>query len=173
MSREESFDKIGRPAHVCLRCEAGFDDGDIFHSAIFRGEEGFVRQDFCGACWGELEEVPLAVWKSRRADSEPPPPPPPDGALLLELLGRLVQEAKREDEAFVYLLALYLMRRKVVVLESTEGEGEERQLRLGPGRGFDDVQLSIRERRFTGEEMDRAEVECERLISGEVGANSA
>jgi hypothetical protein len=132
--------KIGASERACHTCGRRFAVGESYYSAVVEAEpeaeEMFVRRDFCPDCWSPDPEAYFSYWKTRVPE---PPPARTTGPRLVDL-GRLMQlfehlaEADREEaRRFRYVLALVLMRKKRLRLESSRrvagGRSEELTLR--------------------------------------------
>ncbi len=131
--------KISASDRTCHTCERRFEVGEVYYSAVVEAppeaEEMFVRHDFCPDCWQPEPEAYFSYWKTRVPE---PPPERPTGPRLVDM-GRLMQlfehlaEADQEKaRRFRYVLALVLMRKKRLRLESSRrvgGRGEELTLR--------------------------------------------
>jgi len=131
--------KISASERTCHTCGRRFDVGESYYSAVVEAEpdaeEMFVRRDFCPDCWRPDPEAYFSYWQTRVPE---PPTARPTGPRLVDI-GRLMQlfehlaEADQEEaRRFRYVLALVLMRKKRLRLESSRrvgGRGEELTLR--------------------------------------------
>lgn len=126
-------------ARTCALCEEPFADGSTIYSCLRRGEEGYERLDIAEACWEKAPKDQLiSFWKSvYRA-----PPPPAEEPLRKETVETLLRQyMSREDFSrleVVYILAVMLERKRVLV---------ERDVQ----RSDDGTKLRIYEHRQTGE----------------------
>jgi len=142
IDRDYKISASDRTCHVCGRA---FGVGDAYYSAVVEAEAEsdamFVRRDFCPDCWTPDPDAYFSYWKTRVPE---PPPARQTGPRLVDL-GRLVQlfehlAGAEEEEArrFRYVLALVLMRKKRLRLESSRrvagGRGEELTLRESGSR---------------------------------------
>ena len=106
-------------ATLCSGCEAPFEKGQECVSAIFREGEGFVRRDYCPACWGHIAAAarPFSSWQGTY---EPPlasgkKEEPIKRETAEELLRRLVTLDDPGDVNVIYILAVMLERKKQLV----------------------------------------------------------
>jgi len=112
--------RLHRPQPVCTCTGRGFAAGEPFVSALVRGAGGLVRIDVAAEAWEGPPAGTLAWWRSRY------PTPGETGPVLAPvdvLLDAL--EALEEDptaEPLRYLLALQLVRRKVLRILEPAGE---------------------------------------------------
>ena len=111
---------LHRPQSVCSRTGRSFLAGDAFFSALVRGAGGLERIDVAAEAWEGPPAKAVAWWRSvQPAPGEAGPTLAPVDVLLdaLEAL-----EESGADEPLRYLLALQLVRRRVLKME---GGGEE------------------------------------------------
>ena len=132
--------KISASDRTCHTCERRFEVGEVYYSAVVEAppeaEEMFVRHDFCPDCWQPDPEAYFSYWKTRVP--EPPAerqtgPRLVDMGRLMQLFEHLAEADQEEARRFRYVLALVLMRKKRLRLESSRrvagGRGEELTLR--------------------------------------------
>ncbi|MFN9367312.1 MAG: hypothetical protein ACK6CT_00890 [Planctomycetia bacterium] len=104
--------KIHRPQAVCSLSGRPFVAGEPIYSALVRGGSGLERIDVAADAWSGPPERTLAWWRS----AFPATPTvgavlaPPD--VLLDVLEEL--EGRQEDEPLRFLLALQLVRRRIL-----------------------------------------------------------
>ncbi|MDD4870342.1 MAG: hypothetical protein PHR77_07260 [Kiritimatiellae bacterium] len=101
----------------CHECKMAFQDKQQYFSALVFGNEGYVREDYCGRCWmGGKKDVtsPYSQWQGVFR----PPPPPPEEALKKEtaetLLRRLIQDGDASKKNVMYILAVMLERKRIL-----------------------------------------------------------
>lgn len=105
--------RIGKRGQVCAGCGTVFPFDVPFHSAIWLEGEGFHRRDLCEACYAAAPEPPYSHWVTtipspedqRRAF---------DLGLAAEFLRRLAADEGEERAALAHLLALLLLRKRLV-----------------------------------------------------------
>ena len=103
---------------VCCECGKLFENGESYYSALVVGEDGFWRGDFCVGCWvGKEEELkPFSSWKGVFVV---PPAAEDDEPLKKEtaesLLRKLIEDDDAENGAVIYILAVMLERKKILV----------------------------------------------------------
>jgi hypothetical protein len=104
--------KLDRPGGTCAVTGRPLAPGEVFYSALVRGGEGLERIDCSATAWTGPPAGALAWWRSTQphALSSGPALAPTD--VLLDVLEEL--EGKPDDAAFRYLLALQLVRRRVL-----------------------------------------------------------
>jgi len=134
--------RTGRRGAVCGRCEKAFVPRDAVISALFEmsdasdGSDGgdddapppFERADLCTACFeAEDAPAPYSWWRT-----EVPEPDrrraPLDLQVAREFLVRLLDEGAPERANLRYLLALLLMRKRLVRVEEQFRDAERGEL---------------------------------------------
>lgn len=131
MSRLSSSYTIGRPTgrcaatghplepgHVCIACLCEQVDG-----------EGFDRIDYSLEAWqnGARPERLFSFWQMTVPAADSKPKVFIDDELLLNLFERLADDERPQRVAFRFVLALILMRKKLIRYHGREGEGEREQ----------------------------------------------
>jgi hypothetical protein len=115
--------KLHRPQTTCATTGRPFAPGEVFYSALVRDGGSVARVDVASEAWQGPPERSIAWWRSRypQAGVAGPTLAPPD--VLLDALESLEEAA---DESLRYLLALQLVRRRVlrIVDEPAEADAE-------------------------------------------------
>ena len=107
----------------CCQCETEFPPGRSFFSVLLEQDGELKRSDFCGECWeSESNEDYFCFWKSRRPESNEQQTVGP--AVLLDLLEQLRHPSSEYEKALRLVLALYLARKKVLVLDTESLEDD-------------------------------------------------
>lgn len=103
---------IQRPRATCVQTGRQFVAGEAFFSALVRGQGRLERQDFSATAWSGPPADTLAWWRSTY------PTAAESGAALapVDVLLDVVEELEGSDDdaAIRYLLALELVRRRVL-----------------------------------------------------------
>ena len=119
-------------AAACGKCQAPFADRQEYVSRLTFGPEGYVRLDCCEACWGEAERTPqdISVWHGL---FEMPPPAPPE-ALKKEtaesLLRALIEKNDPANGNVLFILAVMLERRRVLVERDVRKQDDGKLVRI-------------------------------------------
>lgn len=114
------FEIPHRSRHCCL-CEKPFEQGMHYFSLLEDDDGSYQRKDYCLPCWEKTRmeaEIPLdqaIYWKSR----VPVKKQVPESALrrdekALQLLKEIAQSDSKEDIAQAFVLALLLVRNKIL-----------------------------------------------------------
>ncbi len=153
--------EIAPGSRICQVCERRFDPDEQYWSVISETDAGYVRKDYCEVCQASAEPVegPISVWRTinRVAPKLPRVNIDPVNAFeLLETFSATDPEDPRQKLA--YLLALLLMRRKVIRYEGIE-EGHLLFKRGGRRKVW-----RVQEFNFKPEEMDEIQEELSALL---------
>lgn len=106
-------------AHECAATGRPFEDGEVFHTAIFfdPAENGYVRRDICREAWkAEAQQrKPVASWKTtyQKVMAEARPEITPKESAM-ELLQRFIEDGDPLTENARYILALMLERKRQI-----------------------------------------------------------
>jgi hypothetical protein len=138
--------KTGHRGGGCASCGGAFAPGTIVVSSLYEVPDDdavpFDRRDHCGTCFdGDADTgSPFSWWRS-----EVPQPEDKKAAFDLgvarEFLVRLLGESDPERASLRYLLALLLMRKRIVrvVEHFTDERGEMMSVRLPPDEAVHEI----------------------------------
>lgn len=121
--------KIHRPQAACSLTGRPFVAGEPMYSALVRGAAGLERVDVAAEAWTGPPERALAWWRSAvpAASTGGAVLAPPD--VLLDVFEEL--EGRAEDEPLRFLLALQLVRRRILrIVDDVPGGGSADELLL-------------------------------------------
>ena len=117
--------EVGRPAGQCTVCGQQIAPESRFMAALVETPAGFQRSDACPACWEKLDRANvLAFWQATMPRPEQKKKLFVDDSILCELLERLAEVSDAPKVNFRFVLALILMRKRLLIYESTRKEGE-------------------------------------------------
>jgi hypothetical protein len=124
---------LGKPGRTCCITNREFVEGDHYVSTLEAGEEGLVRRDYDPEHFDEDRSDVFAFWRHRiHADEDDNKPRPLDLNFLADFFRRLQANPAGGPREVAYIVALLLVRKKVLVLEGSEpielppvAEGEE------------------------------------------------
>jgi hypothetical protein len=120
---------LGKVSQHCSDCGRKFQDKEEVFSSIVESETQLERRDFCSHCWQKRSKDGDCVFWSRKFDRKKKTPVFSKSAAF-ELFQRLAEGDTAQSQDFCYVLALLLMRKKVLHLESAEVKGADRFLIL-------------------------------------------
>lgn len=118
--------QISRLTGRCSSCGKELTPGTDFVASILpgTGEEEFSRQDHCPPCWESRAKdagpAVLAEWRSRVPQKEEKKKLFVDDEVLIQFFNRLQSEDDPGRRSFRFVLALVLMRKKLLVYDRLE-----------------------------------------------------
>jgi len=116
---------IAKASGRCGACERELAAGEEYVAALFDQAGEFSRDDFCVACWDgrdDAAEKAYSVWRARVPRPEEPAKPFVDDEVLINFFERLADDDEPGKVGFRFVLALMLMRKKILVYEGTESQ---------------------------------------------------
>lgn len=108
--------------------------GERYFSALIDEGTSFVRKDYAHDAWTGPPEKTFSFWQGKVPATGTPKRPPIDEELLVECLARLEGETEPGKQAFRFVLALLLVRKKRLRLEDAKREDGREVLVLRDGR---------------------------------------
>ena len=117
--------KIASGRKECAVCGHKFEEGESLYSVLYEDDQELRRSDYCVACWSGRDEGAFSHWRTHvPLKNEPAPLPPME--VLLDLFRKFGETQQPRREQFRYVLALLLLRKRVLKLLRTERgpEGE-------------------------------------------------
>lgn len=113
--------EIKRSSNGCLLCNKEFLEEEEYYSALFDENNTFTRKDFCTSCWDKGKEGGLfSFWKTKVPKKDKPVQMLINMEVLLDMFVRLEGNNEAHQRNLRYVLALYLIRKKVFKLKSLE-----------------------------------------------------
>jgi hypothetical protein len=148
----------------CCRCGAEFQEGHTFFSALTEQNGELARDDYCPGCWEEYEEEErFCFWRSRRLPEGRPQRI--DTEVVLDLFDRLQQDPPPDRRELLFVLALYLTRRKALKLTGVRREGERELLEFRRPRRQET--FLIENPRLSEDQIDAATERLKELLRDE------
>jgi len=134
-----AFD-LGRRSDSCAATGTPLKPGDAVVTALFErpGEEALDRRDYLETAWSTLArpEGLFAFWRGIVPDPGAPRSQLIDGASMMSIFEQLEGATEPRRIAFRYMLALVLVRRRLLVLVgSTPARGDDPALLLVRPKG--------------------------------------
>lgn len=107
--------EISKTALVCASCSTTFAEGQEIVSVLYDEPNGFMRKDYCAACRPEPNGgAAFSFWRTRIPPSDAPVRRFVDDDVLRDLFRRLEGHDDPRKRNFRYVLALLLMRKKLL-----------------------------------------------------------
>ena len=110
---------------VCGKTGRTFAEGEEFYTVLFEDGESFRRADFAADSWEGPPEGCFCCFKSRTPVKEKKKKLLVDAEMLIGFFCRLEDETEPVRVQFRFVLALLLMRKRLLQYESTTTDGQE------------------------------------------------
>ncbi len=130
MPQEWSIQSRG---NTCQQCQRAFENKQECVSALFSEPPGFIRTDFCQTCWKQREvsyQTPFSFWKTIFLLPPEAPPEPLRKETAESLLRRLLEEDQADQIPVIYILALMLERKKILIEKDVTVDDEDTVRRI-------------------------------------------
>jgi hypothetical protein len=116
---------VARPRGVCAISNLPIEPGETFMAALRDAGETLERLDVKSEHWSEFDSsTAVAFWRCTMPRGQEKRKLLVDDAMLCELLVRLQDATEPAKLSFRFVLALILMRKRMVIYESTRREGD-------------------------------------------------
>lgn len=119
--------KINKGSKGCILCNREFCEEEEYYSSLFDENNTFIRKDYCTSCWSKDKGDGLfSFWKTRLPKRGKPIQKFVNNEVFLDMFTRLEGKNELNQRNLRYVLALYLIRKKIFKLKSFKKEnGEE------------------------------------------------
>lgn len=128
MAREYDIQK---PSGTCSRCGRELAAGEDFLVALFETDDGFRREDICGDCSagppGEGQEA-FSLWQGRVPVPDEPKRRFVGDEVLMDFFEKLDGQADPAKVNFRFVLALMLMRKKLLAYDGSRRDEPGREV---------------------------------------------
>lgn len=106
--------EIKRFNRRCCKTDQEFKPGDVYYSALVESGDEFVRMDFAAAAWEGPPAETIGWWRCQVAPLNPNRAYWAPTSVLLDYFAKLSEST--ENRELYYLMALVLLRKKIVQL---------------------------------------------------------
>lgn len=138
---------ISRTSGQCLACQKPLEPGEEFVATVREVEEELQREDFCLDCWqrrqGEGSAEHFGVWRARVCPPQEKKRLLVDDSLIIDFFDRLEDAQTPAKISYRFVLALVLMRKKILVYEGMGKSPDGQDLWRMRFKGSDDVREVI------------------------------
>ncbi len=117
--------EVQRCTRRCASTEREFKPGEPFYSVLIQDGARVIRQDYCVDAWTGPPENALGFWKSEMPDPSARKIHWAPNDVMRHYFQQLVE--RDEDRDTAYVLALLLVRRRLMRLEDTERDDAGRE----------------------------------------------
>jgi len=118
--------EINKPLGQCHGTERKIEYGEEYFAALIETEEGLQRRDFCADYWESQKPEVFCYWKTRLPEPGQKKQLFVDDQMLMAFFERLGKETDQEKINFRFVLALILMRKRILKYNETKNvNGQE------------------------------------------------
>lgn len=110
----------------CAETGRSLEPGETYYTVLLQEGAELVRIDYARESWPGPPELAVAWWKSKIPDAKSAKKHWAPNDVMLDVFDRLGEESERADER--YILALLLVRRRVMRIEQFETDEEGRDV---------------------------------------------
>jgi hypothetical protein len=175
MSRFGTHYQVSRPTGVCAASGEPLQPDSVCVATLCDRpeDEGFDRLDFSLEAWeaGARPERLFSFWRSVVAPPNASRRLLVDDEVLRDLFMRLAEDDRPQRVAFRFVLALILMRKRLLrFVGRTEGgaEGPEQWLMRPKGSDPDDPPLAVTNPRLSDDDVRELTAQLGEILQGEV-----
>lgn len=169
MSPNNTWD-ISRPKRECHLSGCELTEGMTFYTALREDGESFARQDYSLEAWEEVDRSPFfSYWKSRIQSNAARK----DARLVIDteafyaFFRDLGESDKPHRQLFRYLVALLLVRKRVLRLDEIEKTPEGETLLLFDNRAKEEIRVFAPP--ATPAQLEEAETELNQIFECQIG----
>ena len=113
---------INKPLGQCFGTNREIEPGEEYFGALVKTEEGLQRRDFCADYWESEKPDVFCHWKTKLPHPDQKKQLFVDDQMLMAFFDRLEKETDQEKINFRFVLALILMRKRILKYDDTRNE---------------------------------------------------
>ena len=120
-------------ADACAACGRKHADRETVRSRLRFDAEGYVREDFCAACWAERNpgaDAEVSAWTSPWAAPAEKPPDPLKKETAESVLRELMEMDDPAQRNVIFILAGMLERRRILREKEVQIQPDGRKIRV-------------------------------------------
>ena len=122
--------EVDKPLGQCYGTGRTIEPGEEYFGALIEIEEGLQRRDYCGNYWESEKPNVFCYWKSKLPRPDEKKQIFVDDNMLMAFFERLENETEQEKVNFRFVLALILMRKRLLKYDATRDEDGKEIWRL-------------------------------------------
>ena len=161
--------EFSRSSGQCAVSGRALAEGESYYAVLFETPQGYERRDYAADAWTGPPEGHFCYWrtcvpvKNRQSG-----PVPVDHELLIQFFLKLEESDCEVRQQFRFVLALLLMRKRIIRLDKAEREGEREYwiMRLVS----DQSEHRVLNPRLGEEEVQRLSQQLTAILSGDAQA---
>ena len=158
---------IGKSSLACVACGREFAEEQKVFSALYDESVNLARKDYCSTCWPQQETgAAFSFWQTAIPGRDAPVRRFVNDEIVLDLFRRLSGQDNAERRNFRYVLALLLMRRKVLKFRAFRREEGGDVLVVYDRLG--DCEHAVLDPRLTEEQIQQVTEEVGQVLNTKV-----
>ena len=169
-SSQSGYD-VARPQGVCAVTGHAITPDEKFMAALRETPTGFERVDVSMSAWPDFDRKDIvAFWQTTMPKSEQKKKLFVDDEVLCQLFERLADVQEPAKLNFRFVLGLILMRKRMLIYETTrheEGQGGDRELWTVRFKGRDE-RLDLLNQRLTEEQVGEVSQQLGEILNEEL-----
>ena len=122
--------EVDKPLGQCYGTGRKIEPGEEYFGALMVIEEGLQRRDYCADYWDSEKPNVFCYWKSKLPRPDEKKQIFVDDNMLMAFFERLENETEQEKVSFRFVLALILMRKRLLKYDATRDEDGKEIWRL-------------------------------------------
>jgi hypothetical protein len=122
--------EINKPLGQCYGTERKIESGEEYFAALVDTDEGLQRRDFCADYWESQKPDVFCYWRTKLPEPGQKKQLFVDDQMLMAFFERLEKEKEQEKINFRFVLALILMRKRILKYDDTRTEDDREIWRL-------------------------------------------
>jgi len=122
--------EIDKSLGQCYGTGEKIEAGQEYFAALVETEGGLARRDFCIDYWQKVQPAVFCYWKTRLPEPGQKKQLFVDDEMLMTFFERLEKETEEEKRNFRFVLALILMRKRLLKYDSSKAEADREIWRL-------------------------------------------
>jgi hypothetical protein len=159
---------LARPRGLCAATNQPIAEGETFIGALRDMPAGFDRVDVKLTSWDAFDRTNVvAYWKMTMPKSTAKKKLFVDDTVLCDLLLKLADTTQIEKLCFRFVLALILMRKRLVVYENTRHDAEGREIWTLRLRGKDQPTFEVIDPKPTDEQIAAVKDQLAQIVNEE------
>jgi hypothetical protein len=159
--------QIKPPGSACGACGRAFEDGESFVSRLFVEGEAYRREDCCETCGGNgMSDGALSAWRTVFRLPPPKAPEPVRRETAEALLRRSMEGRDPESRDAVFVLAVMLERRRVLIERDVQVQPDGHRLRVYEHRGTGETFLVV-DPGLRLDDLERVQTRVMALLGGQ------
>lgn len=119
---------VQRCSRRCAKTEREFQPGEEFYSVLMAEGSESVRRDYCAEAWEGPPEDAIGWWKCQMPEANAKKKHMAPNDVLLDYFQRLEGLPDKQDVR--YVMALLMIRRRILRLEDTERDDADREIMI-------------------------------------------